>query len=315
MSVDRVATNAQSQYYLTQIMQANAALDTAQQQVSSGKVSNTYAGIGDKTAALEGARSAQARNTAYQTSTNLALTQTDLQNTQLTQLSGLAQQLNTAISTAAANNDGTDLMSTAQSIFQQAKAILNATDANGSYIYGGEKSDQPPFTANSMADLTAAPVSSYFQNGTKKTSVVVGDGQTETIGVLASDVGTELMNTLASLQSLGGSGALNGTLTDAQSTSLTDTVLPLGQQAYTDLNAATAQNGDTYKNLQGSQDTQTTLSNLYQGFVSNIEDVDMASAITKLNQNQTALQAALEVSARLGQLSLLNYMPVGTTTG
>ncbi len=56
MSVDRVATNSQTNYMLTQIAKANAQLQQSEMQVSSGKASDTYAGIGDKTAALEGAR-------------------------------------------------------------------------------------------------------------------------------------------------------------------------------------------------------------------------------------------------------------------
>ncbi|MDE2182356.1 MAG: hypothetical protein KGJ78_04985 [Alphaproteobacteria bacterium] len=314
MSIDRVATFAQSQFYLAQVLKANSALNTTQNQVSSGKVSDTYAGIGDKTAALEGARSAAARNQAYQSATNLALTQTDLQDTQLTELSNLAQQLKNAVSTAAANADGTDLISTAGSIFQQAKSILNSTDANGNYIYGGQNSDKPPFTATSLADLVSNPISTYFQNGNIAKSVTVGDGQTQQIGVLASDIGTQLMNALASLYTADTPpGSLNGPLTDAQSTNLTDTVMPQAQQAYVVLNTASAKNGDAYKNLQDVQTNQTSLVNLYQGFVSNIEDVDMATAITNLNQNQTALQAALEVTAKLNNLSLLNYLP--TTMG
>jgi len=61
MTVERVATNAQSQYLLSQIMKANTALDTTQAQVASGKVSSDYLGIGDKTASLEAARAAAAR--------------------------------------------------------------------------------------------------------------------------------------------------------------------------------------------------------------------------------------------------------------
>jgi flagellar hook-associated protein 3 FlgL len=134
MSVDRVATSNQSQYFLSQIMKANRALDSSQAQVSSGKASNDYAGIGDKTAALEVARAAAARADAYKANTQLALTQTDLQNTQLTGLSDLASRLQKAIRTAAGNADGTSLMDTAQTIFQQAESILNATDSNGNYI-------------------------------------------------------------------------------------------------------------------------------------------------------------------------------------
>ena len=43
MTVERVATNTQSQYLLSQIMQATKAMNTSQQQVASGKVSGDAA--------------------------------------------------------------------------------------------------------------------------------------------------------------------------------------------------------------------------------------------------------------------------------
>jgi flagellar hook-associated protein 3 FlgL len=316
MSVDRVATSNQSQYFLSQIMKANKALDVTQEQVSSGKVSNNYAGIGDKTAALEVARAAAARADAYQTNTQLALTQTDLQDTQLTSLSDLASQLQTAIRTAAGNSDGTSLMDTAQTIFQQAESILNATDSNGNYLYGGQKSDTPPFTATSLAQLSSAPVSSFFVNGTVAKSVQVGDGQTQKIGVLASGIGKELMNALKSLyQADSPAGSLSGQLSDTQITALTGTVLPQATQAVTTLNTATAANGDNYSSLKDAVANQQSLSSLYGGFVSDIEDVNMAEALTNLNANQLALQAALTVTAKLSRLSLLNYLPLSSSGG
>jgi flagellar hook-associated protein 3 FlgL len=315
MTVDRVTTNTQAQYLLSQIMKANVALDTTQAQVASGKVSTDYAGIGDKTAALEGARAAAARADAYATNTQLAVTQTDLQDTQLTTLSSLAEQLKEAITTAAGNGDGTDLMATADNIFQQASAILNSTDANGNYIYGGGQGNSKPFTAASLSNLASGDVSSFFANGTQKKSVLIGDGQSVQIGVLASDIGTELMTALKSLVEADNSGSLDGALTSAQTTNLTDNVLPLATQAYTDLNTATAVNGDTYTRLGDAVANQQSLSTLYKGFVSDIEDADMTQAATKLSLNQTALQAALEVTAKLGQLSLLNYLPTSTSTG
>ncbi len=314
MSVDRVATNSQAQCLLSQIMQANKALDKTQAQVSSGKVSDNYAGIGDKTAALEAARSAAARADAYATNTQLALTQTDLQDTQLTTLSGLAQQLQDAITTAAGDSDGTNLIATAQSIFEQASAILNSTDSNGNYIYGGQNSSTPPFTATSIDDLASGSISSFFANGNLAKTVQVSDGQTEQIGVLASDIGTELMTALNSLNQLDSpSGSLDGSLTSTQVSDLTDTVLPLANQATTDLNAATAANGNVYTSLQDSITNQQSLSTLYSGFVSDIEDVDMATALTNYNLDQVALQAALEVSANLNKISLLDYLPTSTS--
>jgi flagellar hook-associated protein 3 FlgL len=315
MTIDRVATNSQSQFLLQQIMQTNAALNTSQTQVTTGMVSTDYTGIGDKTAALEAARAAADRANAYQSSTQLALTQTDLQNTQLSELSSLAQQLQQAVMSAAGNADGTNLMQTAQSIFQQASSILNAQDSNGNYIYGGQNTDAPPFTATSLADLGTAPISTFFANGDIKKTVQVGDGQTQQIGVLASDIGTQLMTALNTLNQANTASPFNGQLTQAQADTLTSTVLPEAKTAATGLNDITGANGTVYKNLQDAVTNQQSLSTLYTGFVSDIQDVDMATAVTKLNQNQVALQAALSVTAHLGQISLLNYLPTLTATG
>ena len=242
-----------------------------------------------------------------------------MQDTQLTSLSGLASELQKAITTAAGNGDGSSLMSTANDIFDQAAQILNSTDSSGNYIYAGQTADRKPFTATSLASLGGSPppaVSSFFQNGTQKKSVVTGDGQTVQIGVLASDVGTQLMTALQDLvQADSPSGSLGGQFTSAQSTTLTTNVLPAAATAATSLNAATAQNGEVYQRLQDTVTTQESLSTMYAGFVSNIEDADMSKAVINLNQDQVALQAALQVTAKLGQISLLNYLPATSATG
>jgi flagellar hook-associated protein 3 FlgL len=312
MTVERVATNTQANYLLSQIMQATKNLDTSQQQVASGKVSTDYAGIGGKTSALEAARASAARADAYQSNTQSALNQVDLQDTQLTQLSSVAQQLQQAISESVGNNDATGLMGNVQSIFDQVSQILNAKDSNGNYLFGGDKDNVPPFNVTSLSQLASLTnISDAFSNGTQKKSVMVADGQSEQIGVLASDIGTQLMQTLKDIASFnaGPTGNFDTTLTAAQTDFLSNEI-PVTSVASHGVNAATAANGYTYNRLNDAVDQQTALSTLYKGFVSSIEDVDMPTAITQLNQNQTALQAAMQVTAQLGQISLLNYLPV-----
>ena len=93
MSIDRVATSAQTGYFLSQLQNAGSALDKVQEQIASGKNANTYAGFGDKTQLLTATLSANARNAAYTGATKFAVTQVDLQDTQLTGLSSLAATL------------------------------------------------------------------------------------------------------------------------------------------------------------------------------------------------------------------------------
>jgi flagellar hook-associated protein 3 FlgL len=314
MSVDRISTTAQTAFLLSQIQNAGNALDKVQEQIASGKNASTYAGFGDQAQVLTATIAANARNDAYTSATKFAVTQTDLQDTQLTSLSSLVTSLKKAISDAVANNDGTTLMNQAQSIFDQASAILNSKDANGDYIYSGGKTDVPPITVGTLSGLTPlASVAGAFANGNLQKSVQVADGVTVSYGLTASDVATGLMQALKDIADFdaGAGGNFNTatSLTAAQNTFLTNAI---GQvtNVYTDLNATTAANGYVSNRLTDAQGQQSSMNTLFKGFVSDIQDTNMAKAATQLSLNQTQLQAALQVTAGLHQLTLLNYLPI-----
>jgi flagellar hook-associated protein 3 FlgL len=311
MSVDRVATASQTAYFLAQIERAGSQLDKTQTQIASAKNATTYAGFGDKTQVLTASIAANARNSAYTNATTFASTQVDMQDTQLNSLSDLAAQLKKAVSNAVANNDATGLMSQVSSIFDQATSILNSKDANGDYIYSGGKTDTAPVSVTSLSQLAGLPaVSNAFTNGDFKKSVQVADGVNVQYGVTASDVGTGLMQALQSIAQFnaGSSGNFDTSLSQAQSTYLTGAITT-ATTVDSDLNAQVASNGFVANRLTDAQTQQTSMTTLYKGFVSNIQDTNMADAATQLSLNQTQLQAALQVTAGLHQLSLLNYLP------
>ena len=313
MSIDRVSTSAQTAYLLSQIQSAGSQLDKTQAQIASGKKADTYAGFGDRTQVLTATLAANARNSAYTSATNLASTQVDLQDTQLSGLSDLAAQLKKAVSNAVATNDATTLMSQVQSIFDQATGILNSKDANGDYIYAGGKSDTAPVTVSTLADLIAAPsVASTFANGNLKKSVQVADGVTVDYSVTASDVASGLMQSLKDIATFdaGSNGNFSATtnLTQAQNDYLTSAITSTTTVS-TDLNAVVAANGYVANRLTDAASQQSSMDTLYKGFASNIQDTNMADAATQLSLNQTQLQAALQVTASLHQLSLLNFLP------
>jgi flagellar hook-associated protein 3 FlgL len=245
----------------------------------------------------------------------MAATQTDIQDTQLDSLSDLASQLKKAVSDSVANNDPSTLMTQVQSIFSQAAGILNSQDANGDYIYGGGNSTTPPFSVTSLSQLAALPsAANAFVNGTDLKSVQVADGQTVTYGLAASTIGQGLMQALKDIANFdaGGSGDFSGSssVSEAQNTFLTGQIASLTGVA-TNLNNITAANGGVYNQLQSAASQQKDMATLYSGFISNIQDTNLADAATQLQLNQTALQAALQVTATLNQLTLLNYLPVG----
>ncbi len=313
MSVDRIATAQQSAYFLSQINKTSAALNTTNEQIASQNVANTYSGFGNQAQVLTASISANARNDAYKAATNLAVTQSDMQDSQLTSLGTLVAQLKKAVSDAVSNNDPTTLMGQVQNIFDQATAILNSKDANGDYIYSGGRTDTPPVTVSSLADLVALPtVAGAFNNGTDKKSVQVADGHTVTFGMTASDIGTGLIQALKDIAGFdaGASGNLDGStsLSQAQNSFLSAQITSVGTVA-TNLNTATAENGYAYNQLESAGTQQDSMATLYTGFINKIQKTDMAEAATQLSLNQTALQAVLQVTSGLNQLTLLNYLP------
>jgi len=319
MSIDRVATASQSAFFLAQIENAGNTLNTTQEQIASGVNATTYAGFGNQAQVLTATLAANARNGAYTTATNLASTQVSIQDTQLTSLSSLAAQLQQAVSESVANNNASNLMTQAQNIFEQAQNILNTKDANGDYIYSGGKTDTPPVTVNSLSALQALPsVAGAFANGNLQKSVEVADGTNVTYGVTASNVATGLMQALKDIADFdaGATGNLNAasSLTSAQNSFLTGEI-SAANTVNANLNSATAANGYVANQLTDALAQQSQMDALYKGFASSIQDTNMAQAATQLSLKQTQLQAALQVTAGLNHLSLLNYLPVSSTGG
>jgi flagellar hook-associated protein 3 FlgL len=311
MSIDRIGSYANSLLMFSHITKAENALDTSNRQVATGKLADNYAGYRDKTAIMEAARSASARADANAAAATQALGRLDVQDAQLTQLSDIANEIRTAITKTTADRDGTSLMTQLESYFDQIVGIMNGKDANG-YIYAGGNNQTPPVVVNSLTDLAALPsVADAFANGDLKNEVKIGDSQNVQVGLLASDLATDLFDLLRQVTQFdaGVDGPFSGTTTPAQQTFL-ESVIPTAMTAQRNVNAQAAANGIHYQTVKQTMEQLEASSVVYKGFVSNIEDVDMAQALAQLNQNQVALQAAFQVTSTLNRISLLDYLPI-----
>jgi flagellar hook-associated protein 3 FlgL len=309
MTVERIGSSASAQFMLAQIQKAQAAVDTSTRQVATGKVSDSYSGYADKTAAMEVARSAAAHSDANIATAQQASARLDLQDAQLSQLASLMENVRQTITKAAADQDATSFMTQMQGYFDQAVEILNSKDANG-YIFAGDRNQTAPVTVTSLSDLAALPsVAQAFANGTVKSSVRIGDTQTVQVGLLASDLGTQLFSLFQQVSQFdsGGNGPFDTKTSPAQQSFL-ESKIQDAATVVTQLNSQSAANGIRYQMVQDTLTRLQATSVVYKNFVSNIEDVDVAAALTKLNQTQIALQGTFQVAATMNQISLLNYL-------
>jgi flagellar hook-associated protein 3 FlgL len=182
-------------------------------------------------------------------------------------------------------------------LIEQAVQTAN-TQFNGSYIYGGTASSTPPFTVtrDSSGNITAVT----YAGNTSQASIPLStstsvapttDGTTNT-GIAS------FLNNLISLRNALNSGDTTA-VASVQSGLSTDedTIV-----------TAIATNGGIQSRIQAAQTEQTSQTTNLQTDMSSVVNADLPTTITKLDQVQTAYQAALQSAVSTMQLSILNYI-------
>jgi flagellin-like hook-associated protein FlgL len=170
----------------------------------------------------------------------------------------------------------------------------------------------PPVNATTLGALVAAPtVAAVFDNSDLTQAQRVDDGELLEVGMTASDIATDLMQMFKDIATFdaGAGGPFAWSVTPAQTAFLTTTygALPGVQQ---DINVFAAINGVRYGQATAVLDRHEGMAAYFAKFIGDIEDVDLAEAVARLNQDQVVAQAAARMIAQLDQVSLLNFLPL-----
>jgi flagellar hook-associated protein 3 FlgL len=196
-------------------------------------------------------------------------------------------------------------------LITQALDLGNTTDANGNYIFGGTDTGSPPFSAttNASGQITGVTytgntsvASSEIAPGFTVSAQTPGENNTGSGpgGVFAdSRTGADLFSHLISLQQ---------DLQSGNTTAITSTDSP----------NLTKDEDNVVTQISGNAVLQSTLEaagNVAQQKVANENtqmsddtSANLAQTLTQLDQNQTAMQAALQSGAMVMQLSLMDFL-------
>lgn len=301
----RISTAAAQQSALLDLMKSQRESFEANQQLSTGKKAPDLKGYGYDVESIMSARNAMTRTQGYIDGARRLENRLSLQDQALLELSEVAKELRVALTTAEASF----LMTDVESLFERAVAALNTT-LSGSYIFGGTRTDTEPFTADTLADLQAAPgIGDLFQNSGRRQEMLIDVNQTVEVGPLASDIATELMGVFERIADFdqGPNGPFDG-MPDATQQAFLTTEIQNAISAFDTINALTAENGETQARIERQIETHIERIDYFQLLVSDLEDVDMAEAATRLTQAQNAIQVSAATFSQLSQLSLLPYI-------
>ncbi|MCP5431961.1 MAG: hypothetical protein H6923_01690 [Alphaproteobacteria bacterium] len=305
----RVPTSAQSTLLLSEFARIQERMFNAQQQISTGKKAQTYQEIGPDAAGLLAAKAVQSRIAQYTSVAEDVGSRLEIQNLHLESLADSGAQLRQAVTEALSTGKSIGLMEQVRSLFDTAASVLNST-YQGQYLYAGTRSDVPPVGISDFASLLAAPgASAIFGNDGVKASALIDESLPMSYGLLASDLGTELMDALRRIGAYdaGANGPLTGDLTPTQQAYL-ESELPNLKQLADNLTALVSENGLRQQQVDRALASQRDTGTVLAGFIADIEDTDLAEAITRLQNDQISLEAATRVFGTLQQSSLLNFL-------
>jgi flagellar hook-associated protein 3 FlgL len=182
-------------------------------------------------------------------------------------------------------------------LIEQAVQTAN-TQFNGTYIYGGTASSTPPYTVT--RDVSGNITAVTYAGNTSQASIPLSastsvapttDGTTNT-GI------TTFLNNLITLRN-----ALN-----AGDTTAVAAVQPGLTNGEDTIVTAIATNGGIQSRIQAAQTEQTSQTTNLQTDMASVVNADLPMTITRLDQVQTAYQAALQSAVSTMQLSILNYI-------
>lgn len=280
----------------------------SQSQIASRKQVLSPSDAPDQAAAISRLKSVVGRQDNYAKAIDTVQARLDTEDTTLKSASDVLIRVKELV--IQANNDtlsssnrqalGTEL----QGLRDQLLSLVNSRDVSGNFIFSGSRVSQPAFATNKTGQVV-------YQGDQTQMKVTIGEqrsvamnraGTSAFVRVVRSDGGTDtgisffqsLDDTIAAVNTSNSAGMQRG-LSEADS--LLEGVLFAQASVGTDLKVL---------EQQGNVLRDTTL--MLKNALSNIEDLDYASAITQMNKQLLSLEAAQSSFAKISQLSLFSYL-------
>ena len=288
-------------------VQAN--LSKVQEQMSTGLQIVKPSDAPDKAALVTRMESELSRQTSYQETLKAVNVRLTAQETALKNTSDVLYRIK-ELATQAANDtlSSADRQSVALelgALREQIMSLGNSQDSNGNYLFSGSKASTPPYAKDNAGVV-------YYQGDQARMKVNVGDSRRMNLNMPGSDAYVRVVRD----DGKGGKTgvdffqALDDLVTAVKSSDHTNIQRGISevdalQQGVSD---GLAQVGTdlTVVDMQNSVLDEVVLR--LKATRSDVEDLDYTEAITRMNKDQLALQAAQSGFSKISQLSLFNYI-------
>lgn len=183
----------------------------------------------------------------------------------------------------------------------QLLTLGNTQDNSGNYIFSGTRVKTPAFTQDASGKVT-------YQGDQTQTRIPAGNERTVSFTRSGTDVFSRVVRSDG--QSIGFFDALDRMIHAVNTSDRTGIQQSLSdvEQMNNNLNQSLAQSGSDQTVVQSQMDVLDETTLRLKSSLSDIEDLDYTAAVTKMNKEQIALQAAMGSFSKISSLSLFDYI-------
>ena len=305
----KISTHLMFERASHQMTSAQTNLAKSQAQLAQGKQIINPSDAPDQASTVQRLKSILTRQDSYQTALNTVQNRLQGEDSTLSSVSDLlirakeiaVQANNDTLSSDNRKALGVEL----QGLRDQMLSLANTKDTNGNYLFAGSKVTQPPF-------VSVAGSSPQYVGDQTRMKVMVGENRSMPINRTGTDAFVPVNRTLpdGSTQGVGFFNVMDDLIKGVNTSDRPKMQGGLGEldTLLGGLSMARANIGSGLKGIeQQTSVIEDTVLNL-KTTLSSVEDLDYASAITKMNQQMLSLEAAQSSFAKISQLNLFNYI-------
>lgn len=301
----RITPNATAYNALYYIQQGRSKLDSIQEKIATGYNYNRPSDDPVTTNMLLTANDQLLASKQYQSNITKGNTFLKMTATSLSGMSSIVASAKKLVGTITSGTSDTTISGNVVSqltTLREQLADMGNTQLNGQYIFAGSATSTKPFSTA----VQVPPGSATYYNGNSDVNslqIDVSSSQKLNITgdqVLASTTGVNILQEMDTLIA-----AIKADPTNTTAIAAGATALEKGADQITSMQTEVASRQSRMTSVSKMLDTT---SNTLSGIIGDTQNVDTAELAVKLTLQQTAFNASLSATAKISQMSLLDYI-------
>lgn len=183
----------------------------------------------------------------------------------------------------------------------QLLSLGNTRDDSGNYLFSGTRVNTPAFAEDASGQVV-------YQGDQTQTRIPAGEERTVQFTRAGTDVFSRVVRD--SGESVGFFNALDNMIEGVEGSQTDDITQGISDlnQMHNNLSLSQVQNGSDQTVVQSQLDVLDETSLRFKSTLSEIEDLDYAAAVTRMNKEMMALEAAMGSFSKISGLSLFDYI-------